>query len=185
MSRQARKPPRIRSNARTTEQAATRQLARLLFIITTALIITASACTQQSPTPEPLRGDNVISEHMEAQAMLTAHFIDAAIRAELPHERINAVLTQVARETLIDEFWITDETGAIIYTNRPDIDFTFPEHHEEDSQAAPFVRILTQNASVVTQPPTPRDRDGAVFKYVAVAGIDQKRIVQIGIETHP
>ena len=157
----------------------------MLFILTTAITIAASACIQQKPAPQLNPGDAVISRHMAAQAVLTAHYIDAALQAGLPPQSINTVLTQVARETVIDEFWVTDETGKVIYTNRPDIEFTFPDHHEGDSQAAPFVRILTQNASVVTQPPTPRDHDGAVFKYVAAAGIDQMRIVQVGIQAQP
>ena len=35
--------------------------------------------------------------------------------------------------------------------------------------------------SVVVQDAQPRERDAVPFKYVGVAGIDQPRIVQVGI----
>jgi len=35
--------------------------------------------------------------------------------------------------------------------------------------------------TVVTQPLRKRDDDERVFKYVGVAGVDKKRIVQVGV----
>ena len=62
------------------------------------------------------------SRHMVAQAMLTAHFIDAALKAGMDAEQINAVLADIAANSVISEFWISDETGQIAFTNIPGTD---------------------------------------------------------------
>ena len=43
--------------------------------------------------------DDTVSQHMLAQAMLAAHFIDAAFRAGMSKDEINAALTKVAADT--------------------------------------------------------------------------------------
>ena len=84
--------------------------------------------------------DAMASGHMVAQAMLTAHFIDAAVKAGMSTDEINAVLAKVADETIISEFWISDEAGRIDYTSHPGTEFVFPTDPEAGSQAAPFAR---------------------------------------------
>ena len=121
------------------------------------------------------------SGHMVAQAMLTAHFIDAALKAGMSTDDINAVLTKVAEETVISEFWISDETGRIAYTNIPGTGFVFPTDPEAGSQAAPFATLLSGEETVVVQSVLPRELDTEPFKYVGVAGVDQARIVQVGL----
>ena len=125
--------------------------------------------------------DATASGHMVAQAMLTAHFIDAAVKAGMSADEINAVLAKVADETIISEFWISDEAGRIVYTNHPGTGFVFPTDPEAGSQAAPFAALLSGGATVVVQGVLPRQLDAAPFKYVGVAGVDQARIVQIGL----
>ena len=125
--------------------------------------------------------DDMISEHMVAQAMLTAYFIDAARKAGMDTAEINAVLAEIAEHSLISEFWISDETGQIAFSNIQGADFAFPTDPEAGSQAAPFAVLLGGMESVVVQDAQPRELDAALFKYVGVAGIDQPRIVQIGI----
>ena len=41
--------------------------------------------------------------------------------------------------------------------------------------------LLTGDQVVVDQGFMPRDLDGMVFKYVGAAGVDQARIVQVGV----
>ncbi|MCE2469099.1 MAG: hypothetical protein J4F32_00995 [Dehalococcoidia bacterium] len=48
--------------------------------------------------------EEAASDHMAAQAMLTAHYVAAARQAGTPDAEINAVLAQVASETIISEF---------------------------------------------------------------------------------
>ena len=57
--------------------------------------------------------DEVVSKHMVAEAMLTSHFIDAALRAGMSQDEINAILTKIAEQSIISEFWISDERGNI------------------------------------------------------------------------
>ena len=124
---------------------------------------------------------DAISEHMVAQAMLTAHFIDAALAAGMDADQINAVLADIADNSVITEFWISDETGQIAFTNIPGTGFAFPTDPDAGTQAAPFAALLTGDEKVVIQDAQPRQLDAAIFKYVGVAGIDQPRIVQVGV----
>ena len=124
---------------------------------------------------------DAVSKHMVAEATLTAHFVDAALKAGMDRAAINGVLSRVAETTVINEFWISDENGEIAFTNVEGAEFAFPTDPSEDSQAAPFAALLSGDEAVVVQEPQSRVLDGAVFRYVGVAGVDQPRIVQVGL----
>ena len=130
---------------------------------------------------EEKSADAMASDHMVAQAMLTAHFIDAALKAGMSTDDINAVLAKVAEQTVISEFWISDEAGRVVFTNIPGTEFVFPTDPEAGTQAAPFATLLSGDEAVVVQDTLPRELDAAPFKYVGVAGVDQARIVQVGL----
>ena len=121
------------------------------------------------------------AKHMVAQALLAAHFIDAAQRAGFSTDEINAVLAKVAAQTVISEFWISDERGNIAFTNLPGTGFAFPTDVDAGAQAAPFAALFGGLIAVVVQDAQPRQLDAAVFKYVGVGGVDQTRIVQVGV----
>ena len=123
-----------------------------------------------------------VGGHMVASAKLTAHFVAAAIAAGMTTDEINAVLAEVADESAIAEFWVTDEEGNVVYTNNPAIEFKFPTDPDGDTQAAPFAALLNGEETVVVQDMQPRESDGMMFRYVGVAGVDQARIVQVGVE---
>ena len=125
--------------------------------------------------------DEIVSKHMVAEAMLTSHFIDAALRAGMSQDEINAILTKVAEQSVISEFWLSDEGGNIEISNIPDVDFKFPKDSSDNSQASPFTALLDGSESVVVQGLMERELDGKSFKYVGVSGTDKSRIVQIGI----
>lgn len=125
--------------------------------------------------------DGLLSDHMAAEAMLTAHFVAAAVKAGMSTEEINGALASVADGSAISEFWVSDETGRVVYTNIPGVEFTFPTDPDDESQAAPFAALLTGGQAVVDQGFMPRELDGMVFKYVGTAGVDQTRIVQVGV----
>lgn len=125
--------------------------------------------------------DDAVSKHMVAQAKLTAHFIAAALKAGMSKDEINAALTKVAAGSAISEFWISDETGGIEFTNIPGMSFKFPTDPAGKSQAAPFAALLNGSKTVVIQGFQAREFDGRMFKYVGVAGIDKRRIVQVGV----
>ena len=159
----------------------------LILILLTTGIAATLGCNPKAPPAEPtpavitVMDDKSVSNHMTAQAALTAHYIDAALKAGTSTREINETLTKIANETIIDEFWISDSRGGIDYTNRPDILFEFPRNANEGTQPDAFTRILTDGADTVTQPPKPRQSDETWFKYLAVRGVDQLRIVQVGI----
>ena len=146
-----------------------------------AVFVSACCILAGFAAAEEKSTDAIVSDHMVAQAMLTAHFIDAALKAGMSTDDINAVLAKVADQTVISEFWISDETGRIAFTNLPGTAFTFPTDPEASTQAAPFATLLSGAESVVVQSTQPRELDAVQFKYVGVAGVDQSRIVQIGL----
>ena len=121
------------------------------------------------------------SKHMVAEAMLTAHFVAAALKAGMGRDEINAVLTDIAERSAITEFWVSDEDGRVVFTNVTGADFTFPTDPMAGTQAAPFAVLLDGSKSVVVQEARPREHDAKVFKYVGVAGVDRPRVVQVGI----
>ena len=127
---------------------------------------------------EKMSADDMISQHMVAQALLTAYFIDAARKAGMDTAGINAVLAEIAEHSVISEF---DESGEIAFSNIQGADFAFSTDPEAGTQTAPFAVLLGGMERVVAQQARPRELDAAIFKYVAVAGIDQPRIVQVGI----
>ena len=118
---------------------------------------------------------------MVVEAMLTSHFIDAALRAGMSRDEINAILTQIAEQSVISEFWVSDERGNIEFTNFPDIDFKFPTDSSGTSQATPFAVLLDGSETVVVQEWMERELDGKSYKYVGVSGPDKSRIVHIGV----
>ena len=125
--------------------------------------------------------DEIVSKHMVAEAMLTSDFIAAALTAGMSQDEINAILTKVAEQSIISEFWISDDEGNIEYSNFPDVNFNFPTNSSSNSQALPFAALLDGSESVVVQGLMERELDGKSYKYVGVSGTDKSRIVQIGI----
>ena len=125
--------------------------------------------------------DDAVSQHMVAEAMLTAHFIAAALKAGVSKDEINTALTKVAAGSVISEFWISDEKGRIEFTNIPGADFKFPTDPAAKSRAAPFAALLNGSKSVVVQGFQARGLDAKLFKYLGVAGVDKRRIVQAGV----
>ena len=125
--------------------------------------------------------DELVSKHMVVEAMLTSHFIDAALRSGMSQDEINAVLTKIAEQSIISEFWVSDEEGNIEFSNFPDVNFNFPTDSSSNSQASPFAVLLDGSETVIVQGLMERELDGKSYKYVGVSGIDKSRIVQIGI----
>ncbi len=142
-------------------------------------LLFGGAAQGETPLSAP---EAVAARHMTAQAMLTAHYVAAALEAGKSADEINAVLAEIADQTVIAEFWVSDAEGRIAFTNLPGTGFVFPTDPKAQSQAAPFARLLTGGESVVAQGVRERALDGKRFMYVGVAGADGSRIVQVGLE---
>ena len=69
--------------------------------------------------------EDIHSSHMVAEAMLTAHFVAAAIKTGMGRDEIDAVLARIAERSAVTEFWVSDAKGRVVFTNVKGIDFTF------------------------------------------------------------
>jgi len=124
--------------------------------------------------------EDVVAQHMVGEALLAAHFVAAAERSGMEPSEIDAVLRDVADKSAIDEFWITDSLGHAYLTNTG-VDFTFVPDSAVQPQASEFWPLITGAKSVVIQKARIREIDKRVFKYVGVSGVDEPRIVQVGV----
>ena len=150
-------------------------------VATLAAGVLFSGCAEDQTCVEAAARKEAAGEHMAAQATLAAHFVDAALQAGRTAGEINQALQGVVRSTAIDEFWISDETGQVVFSSHPDVVFFFPTDVDAGTQAAPFAALLNGTETKVVQEPMPRDLDGEVFRYVGVGGVDRPRIVQLGM----
>ena len=97
-------------------------------------------------------------------------------------------LTGVVSTTVLDECWITDGEGFAYITTVRDasvalVPFRFSRDPAVQPQASAFHTLLSsdpQSDDVVAQGAQVREIDNEVFKYVGVAGVDRRRIVQVG-----
>ena len=132
--------------------------------------------------------DATLDDQMIAQARITAHLVAAAEEAGQDPARIIETLDAIVASTVLDEFWITDSVGFSYLTNVRDengelMSFRFEPDPTVQPQASNFYALLgsgVDDNDVITQPAQVREIDQEVYKYVAVGGVDQARIVQIG-----
>ena len=130
--------------------------------------------------------DATLDDQMTAQARIAAHMVAAAEAAGQDPPRIIETLDAIVASTVLDEFWITDSVGFSYLTNVRDpegelVPFRFDPDPTVQPQASKFYVLLGSDVDdVITQPAQVREIDQEVYKYVAVGGVDQDRIVQIG-----
>ena len=131
--------------------------------------------------------DATLDGQMIAQAHIAAHLVAAAEAAEYDPPRIIGILDSIIGETVLDEFWITDETAFSYLTNVRDergalVPFGFDPDPAVQPQASKFYVLLdgVDDGDVITQPAQVREIDNEVYKYVGVGGVDKERIVQVG-----
>lgn len=132
--------------------------------------------------------DVMLDDQMTGQARIAAHLVAAAEVAGHGPERVIETLTAVVSTTVLDECWITDGEGAAYITTVRDasgapVPFRFSPDPAVQPQASAFHPLLSsdpQSDDIVTQGAQVREIDNEVFKYVGVAGVDRRRIVQVG-----
>ena len=149
-----------------------REAQATIHLLTTS-ITSAQTLPQQV---EAATGDQMI-----AQARIAAYLVAVAERAGLTPDEIRAILKDIAYRSVLDEFWITDETAHAYLTNT-DSNFTFSPSPVEQPQASAFFQLLNQQNGSVVQEARARELDGKVFKYAGVSGVDRPRIVQVGYD---
>jgi hypothetical protein len=124
--------------------------------------------------------EDLVARHMVAEALLAAHLVASAEKAGMKKGDIDAMLKDVVEKSAVQEFWITDASGRVAFTNTG-IDFTFSPDPAKQPQASAFWPLLSGDKKVVVQDSRKREIDDRVFKYVGVAGVDKPRIVQVGV----
>ena len=106
----------------------------------------------------PFRGETLHGEHLLAPATLTAHYVDAALRAGASTQEINDVLALVVNTTVIDEFRVSDHNGRVAGANVSGTDFTFPtDPGPGHPRAAPLAALPTCGRRAITQDFLPQD----------------------------
>ena len=124
--------------------------------------------------------EDAIGEQMVVEATIAAHLVAVAEAAGLAPEEINRRLGAITDETVLDEFWITDENGHAYLRNRLEVDFTFSPDQKKQPQAHAFWPLLRGTSRSVVQEAQQREVDTQIFKYAGVPGVDKPRIVQLG-----
>ena len=130
----------------------------------------------------------MLDRQMTGQARIAAHLIAASEAAGHSNDQTISLLEEIVAATVLDELWITDESGHAYLTNVRDengnlISFTFSEDAEAQPQASlfyPLLSIPSSGNAVVAQAAQTREIDWEVYKYVGVNGVDRQRIVQVG-----
>ncbi|MHC4481214.1 MAG: hypothetical protein ACYS1C_09655, partial [Planctomycetota bacterium] len=92
------------------------------------------------------RAEDLVGSQMIVQATLAAHLVDIAENGAVPPlspDQIRARLRDIAAQTVLDEFWITDEKGHAYLRNVEEIHFTFPSTAGTRSQAHEFWPLLS------------------------------------------
>jgi hypothetical protein len=145
-----------------------------------ASIVAMTVACAGSSTVRAAGCEDLVSRHMVAEALLTAHLVASAEKAGMKKNDIDAILKNVAEKSVAQEFWITDSSGRVSFTNTG-IDFTFSPDPAKQPQASAFWPLLSGDKKIVVQDSRKREIDDRVFKYVGVAGIDKPRIVQVGV----
>lgn len=144
------------------------------------LLATILALTARFASEVTTEVEGAIGEQMIVEATIAAHLVALAEAAGVAPERINAHLRAIARDTVLNELWITDEKGHAYLRNKAEVDFTFSPDPQTQPQAHIFWPLLTGQRRTVVQEARQREVDTQVFKYAGVSGIDKPRIVQVG-----
>ena len=113
--------------------------------------------------------DSTLDAPMIAQARIAAHLVEAAEAAGYDPPRIIWILEDIVRETVLDEFWITDDQGYAYLTNKRDgagvpVPFRFNPDPTVQPQASKFYVLLA----------SPLDGDDFITQPAQVREIDQQ-----------
>lgn len=147
-------------------------------------ILIAHALARSAHFAEEVRAnaEDALAQQMVVEATILAHLVALGEAHGVSADELNARLLAITHGSLLDEIWITDESGHAYLRSVPEIDFTFSPDPRLQPQASAFWPLLTGARTRVVQDALPREVDTQVFKYVGVAGVDRPRIVQVGFD---
>ncbi|SKC88328.1 methyl-accepting chemotaxis protein [Maledivibacter halophilus] len=88
-------------------------------------------------------------------------------------------MKKIADQLGVDEIHVTNENGILTHGTIKDFyGFDF----KTSEQTKPFLKILEENSFTLAQEPIARGTDKRLFQYIGSARLDQKGIVQIGLQ---
>ena len=141
---------------------------------TNLLALNAAIETARAETQSEVMLDSILNQQMVIQAQLVNQVL---LRGE---SEFNASFwTELARRSHLDDLFITDSDGCIVYSKDPKlVNWRFPD--DPKTQAFEFRKLIGLKDGVVCQKPQRRSADNQVYKYVGVSRLDTPGIVQIG-----
>ena len=140
-------------------------------------ILTNVYATQRADVSAVVEG--IIGQQMLVQATLVGHFVAAAEEAGWSAADVDDRLRRIAGATVIGEIRVLDPDGAVVYSNLlPPLAGGAAAGVPHADALAPLLDGSEQSVELAT---AARASDGAVYKYVAVAGAGSPRTVQVGI----
>jgi signal transduction histidine kinase/CheY-like chemotaxis protein len=124
--------------------------------------------------------DQVSGQNLSTAASVTADYIASAEKAGETPQQIDAALQQLAQNTPVKEFWVTDAQGHSIYQSRTDKQLTIHDNVQQDPQFSVFWPLLEGQSGTIVQPSQPRAEDGVPFQYAAAPGVNSRSVVLVG-----
>ena len=141
-------------------------------------ILTNVYATQRPDVSAVIEG--ILGQHMAVQATLVDYFVAAAEGAEWTPEEVGGHLRRIVGTTALGEIRIVDRTGAVVHTSE-----LSPLGRGEPGgllHAEALEALLAGTERVVDHPTASRPTDGALYKYVTVAGTaTAPHLVQVGL----
>ena len=140
-------------------------------------ILTNVYATQRADVSAVVEG--IIGQQMLVQATLAGYFAAAAEEAGWPAEEIEGRLRRIVDSTVIGEIRVVDPDGGVAYSSLlPPLSGAAAMDVPHLDALAPLLDGSESSLELAT---APREADGEVYKYVAVAGAGSPRAVQVGI----
>ncbi|MCC6488083.1 MAG: hypothetical protein IT364_11340, partial [Candidatus Hydrogenedentes bacterium] len=136
----------------------------------------------------PKRVMERVGEQMVVSGLLIAELVAVAEgKAGMAPEEVSAMLRRVRDRSadvrgypLLDDMWVTDESGKEYIGANEVTGFQFSPDPEKSPQSHIFYSLLNPGTKPIIQEFQPRDEDQKVFEYVGVGGVDKSRIIQVG-----
>lgn len=122
--------------------------------------------------------DGILGHQMIVQARLAECLVAAAEEAELSRAEIEGRLRRIVGSTVLGEIHVATLSGNVIYTSLPHSSAgdRLPASVLDAGDMAQF----TEGTPEIVHDTAPRTSDGAVYKYVSVAGVGSPRLMHVG-----
>ena len=140
-------------------------------------ILTNVYATQRADVSAVVEG--IIGQQMQVQATIVGYFVAAGEEAGWSAQDIEGRLRRIVDSTVIGEIRVVDADGDVAYSSLlPPLAGGAAVGVPHVDELAPLLAGTERSLELAT---APREADGEVYKYVAVAGAGSPRAVQVGI----